>query len=273
VLSLTTFTSVVSSMLTIAAMQFRAVTSLDQVTPSQLCVERSYRTASIFVAEAMGLPLVGAAGDVGGGVIVAQPYECVQMVANGSVLAFMTDSSVLSYMAYGFSESPAFYVSPVLRPNPMAWVFRRGSPLLGPLNAALIQTLVNSTWRSPKVALKNSWFPTGAPTPISVIPGLNAPTFTAACVLIGLWLLCLLAEKLFDVPQVQQAIARLLPARPDAEQPPKAQSREDALHAAVAAARAAASAAAEAAERAEALLSLAPAEASGLRRRIGETEL
>ena len=179
-----------------------------------------------------------------------------------------------------------------MRANPMAWVLRAGSPLLGPLNTAIITTLVNNTWHGPKVALEAAWFPKGSSVPIGSPSTLNVKTLAAAGALVLAWLLCLALEKLWDVPRVQRALQRVLPARcfePPQEDGAAATEAVKAAggdgdnaaacsRAAVAAARAAASAAVEAADRAEALLARAesmasaPAQSPELRRRIA-TEL
>lgn len=216
-LALSNFAGTISSVMTVEALQLRAINTLSQVPPASLCVEKSYPLVSLFAAESLGLPLLPS-GDVGGGVIIAQAIECVAAVANGSALAFLSDKSVLSWMSFAFQSSAALYISPVLQLNPMVWAFRLDSRLLGQIDVALIQTMTNSSWRSRKDSLMKKWFP-DAPTrhPAVLIPGLDTATFTAAIVLTGVYLLIEAFERTYrSSPRLQRALSRRLSAQ---EQP------------------------------------------------------
>jgi Ion channel len=227
VLALTALTGVVSSELTVASLQYTTITELGQLTPDQLCIPHYYRTLHLFVSEAMNLPLTNNEF-VGGGVVLSDEYSCMQMVLNGTVKAFMTDSSVLAFMAYGWNQDTnALFISPSVRANPMSWVFPSNSPYTTPLNRAIIESLVNNTWHGQKTALESIWFPAGSPQSVSASePQVNVPMLTAALVLTGAWLLCLFSQSLWEVAWISRLLRRYLPQRLVGPPPPLAEGKK-----------------------------------------------
>jgi ABC-type amino acid transport substrate-binding protein len=118
VVTISTFTSIISSKLTASTLAVGVVNALGDVRGT-LCVEAAYPTAMSFVTRAPRRPA---------SIVEAAVDECLAMLLNGSAAAVLTDRPVLAWFVanYGYT---GVYVSPVLAPNPFSFVYPAGSAL------------------------------------------------------------------------------------------------------------------------------------------------
>ena len=250
VLSLTAFGGIVSAALTVGQLQMDTIDSLGGLSPNQVCVEASYDLANRYIAATMSLPLDEYV-QVQGGVVLGSLEECTAAVLNGTVLAYLSDIPVLNWVAFSYINNGNMYVSPLLRANPLAWVFPSGSAIRQSLDSAVINTIVNSTWLTTRQSLDAYWFGTGVVSPSLAPPTVNYPTLIAALVLVGAWFLAAIVRQVYKVLQARKE-RNVKPLEEEAEVPiPIARPAAAAAAAAREAARAA-EAAAQAAEAAAA---------------------
>lgn len=197
VLSLTAFGGIVSAALTVGQLQLDTIDSLGGLSPNQVCVEASYDLANRYIAATMSLPLDQYV-QVQGGVVLGSLEDCTAAVLNGTVLAYLSDIPVLNWVAFSYINNGNMYVSPMLRSNPLAWVFPAGSLIRQNLDSAVINTIVNSTWLTTRQSLDSYWFGTGAVSPSLAPPEVNYPTLIAALVLIGAWFLAAILRQIYN---------------------------------------------------------------------------
>ena len=197
VFSLTAFGGTISSKLTVAQLSVTTIDSLSQVTPAEICIEANYLLVNRLIAETYSLSLddrgrVNAPGSIMTGSLAS----CVQAVLDGTVKAYVTDGPLLQWLAYEYLDEQDLYVSPVVRKNPLAWAFPKGSPVRPVLDAAIMKMLINGTWLAQYEPIIATWFPTaiGSAEPDPNNDLLVGP-FVAAMVLTGTWLLGLAGEE------------------------------------------------------------------------------
>jgi hypothetical protein len=184
VLSLSAFTSVVSSRLTVAQLSHRNINALNQLTPPDICIEAAYPLIAAFVSDEFGLD-----GDLlRAGVMVASPEACAQAVLSGAVIAYVTDAPLLNWLAFSYYGTGQLYVSPVVRANPLSFAYPAGSTLRPVIDRAVMTFLTNTTWLSAKSAIEDTWLAKGEVLPPTADESLSMPTFITACVMVGVFL-------------------------------------------------------------------------------------
>ncbi len=246
VLSLTAFSGIVSSALTVGQLSSSTIDSLSQVLPSQVCIEGSYDLVNRLVAETFSLPL-DVYGQVQGGVMLGDLERCTKAVLNGDVLVYVSDQPLLNWVAFSYINNGNLYVSPSVRANPLSWAFPSGSLIRQGLDSAVISMIVNGTWVPPRTALETYWFGAGPVSAAATPEVVNVPTLATALVLVFTWLLGIAVRE--SRAAVQRA--REPPAAPEPKVSPAAAAAVAAREAARAADRAAdAAEAAAAAEQA-----------------------
>jgi hypothetical protein len=187
VLSLTAFSGIVSSALTVGQLSTSTIDALNQVTPSQVCLEGSYDLVNRLVAETFSLPL-DQYGQVGGGVMKGSLETCTRAVIDGTVLVYITDAPLLNWVAFSYINNGAMYVSPTIRANPLSWAFPSGSKIRQGLDSAVISMIVNGTWVQTREALEAYWFGAGVVSTTNPPETVNVPTLATALVLVATWL-------------------------------------------------------------------------------------
>ena len=135
VVTISTFTSIVGSKLTVSSIAVGVVNALGDVRGT-LCVEQAYPTAMSFVTRSPQRPA---------SVVEKTVPECFELLQSGAVGAVLTDRPVLSWYrsTYGLERT---YVSPVLAPNPFSFVYASGSPLRQYINPAVIAAQTDPDW-------------------------------------------------------------------------------------------------------------------------------
>ena len=135
VVTISTFTSIIGSKLTVSSIAVGVVNGLGDVRGT-LCVEQGYPTAMSFVARSAQRPASVVEGSV---------PECMANLGTGAVGAVLTDRPVLAWFknTYGLID---VYVSPVLAPNPFSFVYASGSPLRQYINPAVIAAQTDPDW-------------------------------------------------------------------------------------------------------------------------------
>jgi hypothetical protein len=249
VLSLTAFSGIVSSALTVGQLSTSTIDALSQVLPSQVCLEGSYDLVNRLVAETYSLPL-NEYGQVVG-VMLGSLETCTRAVVDGTALVYITDAPLLNWVAFSYINNGAMYVSPIIRANPLTWAFPSGSKIRQGLDSAVISMIVNGTWVEPRAALENYWFGAGTVSVATTPATVNVGTLAAALVLVGTWLLPV------AVREARELRGRRCPPTPVANEGAEAAPPAPAPSAAAAAAllaREAANAAERAANAAEAAL-------------------
>ena len=147
VLSLTAFSGVVSSKLTVGSLSYTQINDFSTLRPADVCIEASYPLASSYVAGIFGLPL-----DVNGravGVMLATVSECFAAVQSGKAKAYVDDFPLLQWLGFVYSQTPGWYVSPPLKPNPLTWAYPSGSTLRPVIDAAVMRTIVRFARNAP----------------------------------------------------------------------------------------------------------------------------
>ena len=147
VVTISTFTSIVGSKLTVSSIAVGVVNSLGDVRGT-LCVEQAYPTAMSFVARSPQRPA---------SVIEKTVPECFELLQSGAAVAVLTDRPVLSWYrsTYGLEST---YVSPVLAPNPFSFVYASGSPLRPYINPAVIAAQTDPDWIALSEELTQRYF-------------------------------------------------------------------------------------------------------------------
>ena len=92
VLSVAAFTSVVSARLTLDALAYFQVDSMEGLVPSDVCIEDSYPAVAQIVADVFGLSTDLAAS----GVLVTSVEGCVNAVLGGRVTVYLTGACPLT---------------------------------------------------------------------------------------------------------------------------------------------------------------------------------
>jgi ABC-type amino acid transport substrate-binding protein len=135
VVTISTFTSIIGSKLTVSSIAVGAVNGFGDVRGT-LCVEQSYPTALEFVARSSQRP---------SSVIEGTVPACMAKLVAGTVAAVLTDRPVLAWYknTYGLGD---IYVSPVLAPNPFSFVYASGSPLRQYINPTVIAAQTDPNW-------------------------------------------------------------------------------------------------------------------------------
>jgi hypothetical protein len=195
VLSLTAFSGIVSANLTVAQLTLNTIDTLDQVTAADVCIEGTYPLVNGLVADTFALNLDENEQVSGSDVMLATMQQCVAAVVAGDRKVFVSDTPLLNWVAFSHSPSNNFYVSAPVQANPLSWAFPSNSELRPIMNAAIITMLVNGTWETKRRNLENEWFEAGAVKPLEVLPRLDVPSFVAAVVLVGTWLLACAAQE------------------------------------------------------------------------------
>ena len=135
VVTISTFTSIIGSKLTVSSIALGVVNGFGDVRGT-LCVEQGYPTALEFVARSPNRPASVVEDTVPG---------CFAKLEDGTVAAVLTDRPVLAWFkrTYGLGN---VYVSPVLAPNPFSFVYSSGSPLRQYINPAVIAAQTDPDW-------------------------------------------------------------------------------------------------------------------------------
>ena len=186
VLSLSAFTSVVSSQLTVSQLAFAPITSFNQLMPSDFCVEIDYQLARDLISSAYSIPDDQLEAN---GVMLGSISSCSQAVIAGTKKVFTSDKPVLNWLANKYFGTGNLYVSDTLRGNPLSVAFRSGSTLRPRVDIAIIDMLTNTSWVDSTGSLIDLWFPRGAANAPFVEQVLDVPMFTAAIVLLSVTLL------------------------------------------------------------------------------------
>ena len=190
VMSVSALTSVISARLTIDQLAYTTIDSLSHLEPSDLCVENAYPAVEGFVSDQFAL-----GGDLAGaGVRLGTPQDCAEAVLSGDVLAYLTDRPLLLWLAYEFLGTGSLYVSPTIRANPLTLAYPSGSTLRPLADAAVISMTTNTAWFMARQRLESAWFPQGTAAAPDRQPQVYVPTLVAACVLVLVWLLGMLAS-------------------------------------------------------------------------------
>ena len=254
VLSLSAFTSVVSSQLTLSQLAFVPITSFTQLLPSDFCVEADYELARQLVSTAYSVPVDELEAH---GVMLGSISSCSQAVISGTKKAFTSDKPLLNWLANSYYGTGNIYVSDSLRSNPLSIAFRSGSTLRPRVDAALIDMLTNASWVGAYGSLSEAWFPRGVVNPSFTDQGIDVPWLIAACVLVGVSLFIAGVQMMLEEPNIARlAKGGLKAIAQRAEPTPKLKTevaRVEAAATVAAGARDAARAAAAAAVAAEAL--------------------
>jgi hypothetical protein len=195
VLSLTAFSGIVSSNLTVAQLTLTTIDTLGQVTAADVCIEATYPLVNGLVADTFALTLDENEQVSGSDVMLATMQQCVAAVAAGDRKVFVSDTPLLNWIAFSHSPTNNFYVSDPVQANPLSWAFPSNSELRPIMNAAIITMLVNGTWETRRRNLENEWFEVGVVKPLEVLPRLDVPSFVAAVVLVSTWLLACAAQE------------------------------------------------------------------------------
>jgi hypothetical protein len=215
ILSISALTSVVSARLTVNQLLYRTIDDLKQLRPSQICVEAVYPAVHSYLLGQYSLHGNLAAA----GVMLGTVQSCADAVRAGTVLAYLSDQPLLSWLAYEYYATGDLYVSDTIRTNPLTLAYPAGSSLRRLADAAVIGLLTNITWTVSRERLEESWFgrketvlALQAKTPVQV------PTLVAACVLLGVWLLgmawtvsrkLVVAARSHDDHPIQRVLAAL----------------------------------------------------------------
>ena len=255
-LSLSAFTSVVSSQLTLSQLAFVPITSFTQLMPSDFCMEADYELAQELVSTAYSIPVNQLEAH---GVMLGSISSCTEAVISGSKMAFASDKPLLNWLANSYYGTGNIYVSDSLRSNPLSIAFRTGSTLRPRVDAAIIDMLTNASWVGAYSSLTDKWFPRGVVNPSFTDQGIDVPWLIAACVLVGVSLLFAGVQMALEEPHIARVFKDgLKTIAQRAEPAPKltteaARARVEAAATVAAGARGAARAAAAAAAAAEAL--------------------
>ena len=206
VLSLTAFSGVVSSKLTVGSLSYTQINDFSSLQPSDLCIESSYPLASSFVAGIYGLPLDSNGRVVG--VMHASVPDCFAAVQSGKVKAFVDDFPLLQWLGFVYSQSPRWYVSPSLKANPLTWAYPSGSPLKPVIDAAVMRTIVSSVWYPAAQSVVQEWLPTGTTTTGLPVTPINWPWLAAAIAFVAFWLVFGSLENTLKMQWLQALIAK-----------------------------------------------------------------
>ena len=181
-LSLSAFTSVVSSSLTLSQLAFVPVTSFAQLQPKDFCIEADYDLARALISGSYSIPDDQLEAH---GVMLGTISTCSQAVIDGTKKAFASDKPVLNWLATSYYGTSNLFVSESLRGNPLSVAFRAGSALLPSVDLAIIDLLTNHSWSGAHEELMQTWFPKGISSADFSDESLEKPTFVAAVVLVG----------------------------------------------------------------------------------------
>ena len=197
VLSLSAFTSVVSSQLTLSQLAFAPITSLSQLAPSDFCVESDYPLAQDLISGSYSIPSDQLEAN---GVMFGTISTCGQAVIDGKKKVFTSDKPLLNWLANSYYGTGNLYVSDSVRGNPLSVAFPAGSSLRPVVDIAIIDMLTNMSWVGSHDALADMWFPRGLANAPFADQTLDVPMFTAAVVLLGVTLVvagtqCALEER------------------------------------------------------------------------------
>ena len=199
VLSLSAFTSVVSSQLTLSQLAFVPITSFTQLKANDFCVEADYELARELVSTAYSIPDNQLEAQ---GVMLGSISSCSKAVISGTKKAFVSDKPLLNWLANSYYGTGDIYVSDSLRSNPLSIAFRAGSTLRPSVDTAIIDMITNSSWVGAYSSLSDTWFPRGVATPSFTDQGIDEPWLIAACVLVGVSLLVAGAELALEEPYI-----------------------------------------------------------------------
>ena len=236
VLSITAFSGVVGSKLTIGGLQYTQINDFSNLQPSDVCVETAYPVANSYVASIFGLPL-DANGHVTGGVMVASVPDCFAALSNGKVKVFVDDFPLLNWLAFVYSQAPNWYVSPPLRANPLVWAYPRGSPLQSPVDQAIMRTIVGNTWYGAAQSVVTQWLPASATVVGPPVSTINWTWLAAAIAFVAFWLVFGSLQNFMRLEWTQNMV-RKMRGQP-IESPPDPLQRLDAARKAAFAAHAA----------------------------------
>jgi hypothetical protein len=182
VLSLSAFTSVVSSQLTLSQLAFAPITSFTQLEASDFCIEGDYMLARELLSGTYSVPDDQLEAN---GVMFGSISTCAEAVSSGAKKVFTSDKPLLNWLANSYFGTGNLYVSESLRSNPLSVAFRAGSTLRPAVDTAIIDMLTNLSWSESHEALMNTWFPKGVADAPFTDQTLDVPMFAAACALVG----------------------------------------------------------------------------------------
>ena len=206
VLSLTAFSGVVSSKLTVGSLSYTQINDFTSLMPGDLCIESSYPLVHSYVAGIYGLPL-DASGRAAG-VMHGSVGDCFNAVQNGSKQAFVDDFPLLQWLGFVYSQNSAWYVSPTLKPNPLTWAYPSGSPLKAVIDAAVMRTIVGNTWYPAAQSVVTEWLSTGTTNTGPPVGTVDWKWLAAAIAFIAFWLFFGSLENVLKMDLVQKQLAR-----------------------------------------------------------------
>jgi hypothetical protein len=162
------FCALIGAQITANALRVTTVESLDSVT-GILCYETNYPQADSLIARQQHRPLSIKRDNI---------HECLELLSAGSVQAVMADEPLLKWYSGTYSV-PNLYISPVISPNPFAFMFPFGSPLRPYVNPAIILLLTTSPFEAQLESIMTRYLGRSAVAP-STVNAVFKPQLAAA---------------------------------------------------------------------------------------------
>jgi hypothetical protein len=137
-ISVSIFTSILTSTYTSAQLLTVPLDSLGGITAG-LCIEEEYPSVHEYVFRQASRPKT---------IIEDDLPACFDKLAAGAVQAVLTDRPIITWFADAF-DMEGLYVSPVLKPNPFAFVYRNNvdsTALRNQINPAVIAATTDPDW-------------------------------------------------------------------------------------------------------------------------------
>jgi hypothetical protein len=184
-LALSTLTSVVTSLLTASALSSHTIDSMADITGT-MCVEEGYPLMTQYVARSAEAPT---------SIFYASIAQCMEALLSGRAEAVLAERPILVWYLSAYAM-PSLYLSPLLHPNPLAFVYSNGSSLRSYVNPAVIAAQTNPLWVAEMDSITTIYF--GAPQRVhSVVPAvpMNHKLEIAAGVLAALTVVAHFAQS------------------------------------------------------------------------------
>jgi hypothetical protein len=149
--------SVVSSSLVLNGLADNAISSLAQLDPSQVCIDKSDVLLLHYLSTEFGIPI--GAGSTLGAVTLASSADCFDALAANTVIkAVVSDKTVLDWVSVNLYATSGFYVSDVIYKQYLTWAFPSNSAARPSSQTALLTMFTNVTWISSRKGLEAAWF-------------------------------------------------------------------------------------------------------------------
>ena len=206
-MSLSAFTSVVSSQLTLSQLSFVPFTSFAQLLPSDFCIEGDYELARELLSGSYSIPDDQLEAN---GVMMGTISSCAQAVISGERKVYTSDKPVLNWLANSYYGTGNLFVSDSVRGNPLSVAFRAGSTLRPRVDTAIIDMLTNISWSDSHDSLMDTWFPKGSANAPFTDQPLDVKTFIAACTLVGATLVIAGVQWALEQRRIAHAASRAL---------------------------------------------------------------